>query len=688
MTIFSGWIGEAPKSQHEEIETRLKSAFASFPKKELLSWSSSNVIMTQSQDVTAPPVLNGEGVSIRNNGVILLSSARLDNVNELKSGLILANHDKSTTDHARLIGSAYGKWQKKCIENITGDFSFALWDESKRELFCARDRLGVRPFYYHKNKYGLWFSNNLRVLISSIGFLPEVNKKRAILWLQGIERETSLTFFEGIFRLQAGHTLVATPDKGPCIEEYWHLNNDMPEIEGTLEQNSLRFRELFMDSIRTRMDCPGNVGIELSGGHDSSAICSSAALLDRGRLRSYSALFPSNPECDESFYINKVNEESGILNQSINAEALSVVDYYDKSILAHGDCHHAANIRIVMRIQELAKHDGCNVILNGVDGDNVASHGLYRLTELAVAGKWNSFIDQAKSISDIYGAFYKNPDEGIFTTFGKAILQEKSNKKVSIEVICAVFLLAYRMRINARHLVKQNMVKPWMRKLGVNKGAKPGNVIVKDRLGRYSADQLDESFINETGYKEYLQDYLSSRQRYISENQAQHSFLTSGVNEQYFEYTHSISELNNIETRFPFMDQRLIEFCLALPADNKLDNGWTRLILRAAMKDIYPASIGKRREKSNLAPSVEGIIVGQCFADLKEAVQRPDEEIWQFFSAKGVDSMIKNYNPHDDNIYASQADLWSIWCLRRWLSLRETFNSSVGSSTNRTLLIG
>lgn len=669
MSLFSGWVG-APGGAGDATEERMQKAFSIFSKASITRQAGDRFLLFQTADIHDSPLV-GEGAQ---GPLFTVGSVRLDNADELSKKF--GNGSDATSAPGILVESAFKEWHGKCVDQLRGDYAFAIWDDSEGELFCARDRLGIRPLYYHRNSDGLWIANNLRVLLASMGYLPEVNKKRAMQFLQGIESESSLTFFEGVYRLPASHSLTFSGTSEPVVKRYWQLGQDIPGVGDNFEENVNRFRDLFLGSVKKRLSPSGPVAIELSGGHDSSAICASAALYDRNRLRTYSAVFPSNPECDESCFIDSVVEETDVHNVSVNTDTLSVTDYYDESILAHGDCHHAANIRIVMRIQELAAADRCSVILNGVDGDNVASHGLYRLAELATVGDWETFIREVKAVADIYEAFDDDPEVGLYDRFGKAILKEKTDKSLSLEAVRAVLLLSKHFNLNRKSMIKQYLVKPALRRWGLLKTPKKKDQKAPAWQGRYSEDELTERFVAESDHLNFSRAHYNSIKGMRTEREAQMFALGNGVLEAYFEYTHSISEKYGVETRYPFMDTELMDFCLGLPANNKLDNGWTRLILRSAMKDIYPESIRTRRGKSNLASSIGSAVTGQCFADLKSAALDGNEEIWSYFKPDRVLQMIERHDGlENDPLLAQeiQAKVWSIWCFRRWLILKDNF---------------
>lgn len=673
MTLFLGCVRSDPRHGSCQVRQRMSNSFALFPWGKVSIMESEGVVFAQG-------INESEGIheatSRQDNSgrYLLVSSSRLDNAQQLRRKLVPAlssfASDSLNYDHDYLILQAYSKWGEGCVNYLQGDFSFSIWDAKERVLFCARDHLGVRPFYYFKNSSGFWVSNNIQVLLAGIGISLPVCKARIMMWLQGMEGDTSLTSYENIFRLPAGHSLGLALDNHHKINRYWFLDVNASVNKGGIDENAERFSEIFQDSIKARIKTSGNIGVELSGGLDSSAVCSVSALLNRPKIRTYSAVFPSNPECDESYYIDQVVKKSGVVNCSLDAASLDNSAYFERSILAHGDCHYAGNLHIPMKIQEVAKRDGCTVLLNGVDGDNVASHGLYRLTELALLGDWRTFVREVKSVSDIYSAYYQNPGRDLFYKFGRSVLQNKSRNAMPYGVIHAVFLLSFHLGIGWTTLLKRDVLKPWLRYLCGRSDMAAFQSQGDIWHGRFSRDEFNPDLIKTTDYLDRVRLLCVSRHQYGSEREAQHALLTSGVNEHYFEYIHSTSQLNGVDTHFPFMDKRLIEFCLSLPSEQKLNDGWNRLILRRALKDVYPESIANRRGKTNLATSFDRVIVNTCSPDLNSAIKNVDDEIWGFFSIPAVKALIKNSNSTGRTRLLSHEKLWIIWCLRRWLLMK------------------
>ena len=144
-----------------------------------------------------------------------------------------------------------------------------------------------------------------------------------------------------------------------------------------------------------------------------------------------------------------------IRNETFDPAKLDILEYFDNSLRALGDFHNAGNIYNAMRILELAKRDGCRTVLNGVDGDNVASHGLFHLTELAIAGRWWEFGRCTRSVTSIYSRLDNCSALDIFNALGWPVLCAKGAKRAIPGILWASIALAVTCGIPLRHSVRR-----------------------------------------------------------------------------------------------------------------------------------------------------------------------------------------------------------------------------------------
>lgn len=247
----------------------------------------------------------------------ITADARIDCRGELRTKLENSGRKlpRTVTD-AELILHAYAAWNEDCIQQLRGDFSFAIWDISGRKLFCARDHFGIKPFYYAEVGDAFIFSNTLNCVRMHPLVTDELNDAAILdFLLAGTNYHNGTTTFRNVRRLPPAHSLVISA-KGSCVTQYWQLPLD-GRIRHRNEEDYLEhFRTLLRDAVSDRMRTD-RLGIFLSGGLDSSSIAATARQLitagyESSRLRAYTTVSDSPTRDCEGRFAKKVAEHLGI----------------------------------------------------------------------------------------------------------------------------------------------------------------------------------------------------------------------------------------------------------------------------------------------------------------------------------------------------------------------------------------
>jgi len=215
---------------------------------------------------------------------------------------------KSKTD-TEVILYAYQEWGESCLQKLNGMWAFAIYNSKSRELFCARDHFGIKPFYYYSDKKQFLFSSEIKPLLAKIKSAP--NYELIFDYLAyGITDHTDKTFFEKINILPPGHSLKISKNKIK-IKKYWQpeFTPQMPFNKKVVEE----FKELFIDSVRLRLRSDVAIGTSLSGGIDSSVIAATInKLLKSDRVpavkdiqNTFSARY-KNSQHDEGQFIEEI----------------------------------------------------------------------------------------------------------------------------------------------------------------------------------------------------------------------------------------------------------------------------------------------------------------------------------------------------------------------------------------------
>ncbi|MCQ1539373.1 asparagine synthase (glutamine-hydrolyzing) [Methanocalculus taiwanensis] len=252
----------------------------------------------------------------------IIYNGEIYNYKELQEELRILGHKFRSESDTEVIIHAYEEWGSDCLSRFNGMWAFALWDSRREELFCARDRLGIKPFYYSIIKGSFLFASEIKALREHPGVGRCVNESRLSDFLTwALADHTDETLFDGIFQLLPGHTLTVTRNGVGEQNPYWEIfmNPALKTTEGSDEEHAEEFLALMTDAVMLHLRSDVPVGTCLSGGLDSSTL---TALINRV-LRSespergnelqntFSACF-SDRRFDESEYIDIIAEDTQV----------------------------------------------------------------------------------------------------------------------------------------------------------------------------------------------------------------------------------------------------------------------------------------------------------------------------------------------------------------------------------------
>lgn len=561
------------------------------------TWSDRSIGLGQRILHTTPESLGETWPMVRANGdLVLVADARIDNRDELIAILDVRGREAAITD-GELILAAYQKWGRTAPEKLIGDFSFAIWDAKRGVLFCARDPMGVKPFYYYVSDRLFVFASEIKGLFCLPEVPRDVDEVQIAYFLDWFRSDHERTFFRNIVRLPASHWLEVDANR-LRTGVYWEVDPQREILFSTNEQYVEAFRELFLEAVRCRLRSAFPVGSALSGGLDSSSIvCTARRLLDRNQpFHAVSAAFPGLPEPyrewnDESPYIDAVAEMDGIVSHRVRADELSMFKYIDRMFWHHDVPPFGFMYWMRWAVYEAAHDQGVRVFFSGDDGDTVVSYGYERFNDLAREGQWTTAIGELDALGRIMESSplalsnaHLNPR---LVALARA-RRWKPWREGSGEIARAFDLSALQLmtRSLADAFIPQRFVA-LSRKL---RGMKPSQSLVSSDFARRI--DLDE---RKRGIRSAHPDPIPTAR------ESHASVLPSPMLQHIMEVTDSMAGAFSIETRCPFLDRRLIEFSLAIPSEQKLADGWTRLILRKAMEGILPPEIQWRVRKADLA---------------------------------------------------------------------------------------
>lgn len=496
-------------------------------------------------------------------GLVITADARLDNRQDLLDELAVCSERARLIPDSHLILEAYKKWGDQCAGRLIGDFAFAVWDSQKQQLFCARDHMGTKPFYYFHSKTLFIFGSEIKAILKSHEVPLIVNEQRILDYLVFYNSDQSSTFYRNIHRLPARHTLRVTPSS-IRVEPYWDFSPEKEIRFKRDEDYADAFREHFARAVACRLRSAYPIGSFLSGGLDSSSIACVASRqmqhMGVGPLITFSEVFDSLPE-----HVSPKSDERVFMDAAIrqcNSEAL-FLHFNEHGPLRNIDFQSFDepmpyfNGYLLDETCRTARQRGVRVLLDGTDGDTTVSHGYERIYQLGTQFKLLTLYKESKEYC----------------------------KLNQLQFSPKAMLWKYCIRPSLPDWLVKTANRMILRRQGNSYGAFLRPDIVSHIDWDERAEQLGkkESYCRKGRLPQYWS-FISPFQQYAME---------------FIDTRHAHFP---VEIRYPFWDRRLMEFCLGLPLEQKMRNGITRFILRNAMKGILPLEVEHRLSKADLSP--------------------------------------------------------------------------------------
>jgi asparagine synthase (glutamine-hydrolysing) len=565
-------------------------------------------------------------------GLTITADARIDNRDELLSQLGL-RHRRDLPD-SQIILAAYERWGEACLLHLIGDFAFAIWDTRQQRLFCGRDPMGVKPFYYYRSSTQFIFASEVKAILCCPEVPKDLDEMRIAQHLAGVLEEKVRTFYQHVSRLPAAHGLIISPE-GQRIWSYWS-----PETRKELRLKSDQhyaeaFGDLFVNTVEGQLRSAFRVGSMLSGGLDSSSIaCIARNALARStpnpQFPTVSAIFPSlaeqYPEIDERSYIHAVVETGGFDPHYVHADQFSPLESRN---LAHWHLDGpslAPNLYMDWLVFRSAHEQGVRVLFSGQDGDSTVGYGHEYLTVLARQGRWLKLYQESKQLAKVfYGAS-----------------------------VSASFLM---WEYGFQSLIPSSIWN-WRSRLQSAIGTPQPKQVSK---------LIHPAFARRLGLEDYLQEREDRRNRFHSVRAEHASHLTNGIMEYTLETLDHLAAAFSLEMRYPFCDRRMVEFCVAMPASQRLQNGWTRSIQRRGMAGVLPDLVQWRPDKGNLSSNFKQKMVAEQ-SRVDQAILEQGSLIENYVDLARLQSA---YQTHGTALFMNDRDamkLFPIVTLSGWLA--------------------
>jgi asparagine synthase (glutamine-hydrolysing) len=628
-------------------------------------WSDGSIGLGHRMLWTTPESLHEKQPFLNQDGDLAITAdARIDNREELIAALGLNGGARCSITDSQLILAAYEKWGEICPEKLLGDFAFVIWDRRNQKMFCTRDHYGIKPFtYYYEPDKAFVFGSEIKAVLSVPGVPCCLNELMVGYHLNLNYQDKAATFYKGIYRLPPAHCLSISPD-GIRTWAYWAFNPERELRLGSDDEYSEAYREVFDEAVRCRLRKAYPIGSQLSGGLDSSSVtCLARQLLSEdgnSPLHTVSLVYDIVTECDESSFINEVLAQGGYESHFVHPDEISPLDDMDR-VLSHVDMPYGSpTIYLAWAMASTARDSGIRIMLDGLDGDTAVGHGEAYLSELASGGYWSNFAEEAEYLSDI--RYKRNVKSEALAYYGYPHLIGLAQSGKWLEFARQTSDVARNFGVTKRSVFVNQGLKPIVpspvyRAWWAIKGhRKPATIEIDPIIKPSFAKRVD---LNNRVEKPRSGSVMTAREEHYRN-------LTSGLLTWVFEITDSVSAAFSIESRHPFADRRLLEFCLALPAHQKLSHGWTRVVLRRALAGVLPEKIQWRGGKTLNSPTFTYSFLKHDKARLDEVILKDPSVIEDYVN---VNFLRKAYSQYlsDNSRRVDEMRIWTVVTFALWL---------------------
>jgi asparagine synthase (glutamine-hydrolysing) len=333
--------------------------------------------------------------------LVIVYNGEIYNYIELRKELERKGYVFSSGTDTEVILFAFKEWGKDCLSKFNGMWAFAIWDKEKKELFCSRDRYGIKPFYYYFNGSVFAFSSELRPLLL---FRKEPNEKAIFEYLTAeLADYSSQTFFEGIKQLEPASYLFLK-DNAIKKGKYYEIRPNFSLgvfSEKKAKEYAEEFLELLEDSVRLRLRSDVETGSCLSGGLDSSTIVSLINKLKKETGQKTFSFYSNDPAIDERKYIKEILKDKNIDSYYVYCSGKDFWPEIQKVVQDQEEPFKSTSVYAQWKVMELANKNNVKVLLDGQGADE-----LFGYPEQAASFFNQSFL-KARALPRINGSWLR-----------------------------------------------------------------------------------------------------------------------------------------------------------------------------------------------------------------------------------------------------------------------------------------
>ncbi|MCP4309775.1 MAG: asparagine synthase (glutamine-hydrolyzing) [Bacteroidetes bacterium] len=534
----------------------------------------------------------------------IVYNGEIFNYIELRAELEALGYKFRTNSDTEVLLLLYRHFREGCLEKLNGQFAFAIWNSSKKELFLARDRMGIRPLFYHKSKGEFLFASEIKCLLESDSLEAELDTEALNQVFTFWTIPSPGTVFKGIYELPPGHYMIRNQDR-EVIRPYWEL--DFQAQKDALASMSFeeRMEELgsrIEDSVRLRLRSDVQVAAYLSGGLDSSATTHIIKKVEPGVLNTFSIGFEDD-EFDETPYQESVSAFLDTRHRSISCSRSDIAENFTK-VLWHSEIPLLRTGAVPMfRLSNLVHENGIKVVITGEGADEfLGGYNIFK--ETLIREFWSKEPDsriRPLLLQKLYPylAQFKGKSGNMHRFFFGHRLTETDSPVYS-------------------HMVRWNNSKHIRTHFSEQ---------LRDSQKIDPVESLLSSLPEGMGNWDTL-----TRAQWLESKLFLSGYLLSSQGDR-------VSMAHSVEGRYPFLDHRVVELCMGLRSQDKLRGLNEKYILKKLMNGHLPESVVKRSKQAYRAPVATGLLAENAPDYLREMLSAEQLRKTGFFNPDSVEKL-------------------------------------------------
>jgi len=515
----------------------------------------------------------------------IVFNGEIFNYIELRRELEKLGHRFSTSSDTEVLLLLYRHYGEKCLDKLNGQFAIAIWDSEKRELFLARDRMGIRPLFYSKSNKEFLFASEIKCLMESESLHAELDPEALNQVFTFWTIPSPGTVFKGVYELPPGHYMIRREGE-EFIRCYWNLDFQAQKealmgmnFEKQVEELGSRIE----DSVSLRLRADVQVAAYLSGGLDSSATTHMIKKSEPGVLNTFSIGFDDG-EFDETPYQESVSKYLDTRHRSISCSTTDIATHFAKVVWQAEIPLLRTGAVPMFLLSGLVHKNGIKVVITGEGADEfLGGYNIFK--EALIREFWSRQPDsriRPLLLQKLYPylAQFKGRSGNMHRFFFGHRLTETDSPVYS-------------------HLVRWNNSKH-----------------IKSHFGDFMRDQQDTdpvaALISHLPADMGNWDLLT-RAQYLESKLFLPGYLLSSQGDR-------VSMAHSVEGRYPFLDHRVVEFCMGLRSQDKMRGLNEKYILKKLMNGHLPESVVKRSKQAYRAPVASGLLAKEAPPYLREMI--------------------------------------------------------------------